>query len=189
MLCLIGKTASGKNLTRDQLVEKYHFSPIITYTTRPMRKDEKQDTTYHFISTDEFLEKINRGFFAEWKDYVTTDGLFYYGTALEDCENADDNSVIILTPDGIRDLKRKGIDVITIYLYSNLSTISRRLTFRGDKEAEIDRRVKADLQDFHDTEMLADRIVYNNLSDEIDDVVESVDYWYKRILKERQNEK
>ena len=95
----------------------------------------------------------------------------------------------ILTPDGIRDLKRKGIDVITIYLYSNLSTISRRLTFRGDKEAEIDRRVKADLQDFHDTEMLADRIVYNNLSDEIDDVVESVDYWYKRILKERQNEK
>ena len=77
MLILMGKTASGKNLVRDQLVEKCHFSPIITYTTRPMRKGEKQDITYHFISTDEFIEKINNGFFAEWKDYVTNDGIWY----------------------------------------------------------------------------------------------------------------
>lgn len=79
MLILMGKTASGKNLVRDRLVENCHFSPIITYTTRPMRKDEKQDITYHFISTDEFIEKINNGFFAEWKDYVTNDGIWYYG--------------------------------------------------------------------------------------------------------------
>lgn len=188
MLGLMGKTASGKTFVREELVKKHNYKRIITYTTRPMRKNEKQDITYHFISTDEFLEKINSGFFAEWKDYVTADGLFYYGTALEDCENADDNSVIILTPDGIRDLKRKGINVVTIYLYSNLSTISRRLAFRGDKESEIDRRIKADLQDFHNADILADRIVYNNLSDEIDDVVSSVDYWYRKILKERQNE-
>lgn len=189
MLGLMGKTASGKNFVIDKLVKDYDYKNIVRFSTRPPRKGEVQDVTYHFISTDEFLEKINSGFFAEWKDYVTADGLFYYGTALEDCENADDNSVIILTPDGIRDLKRKGINVITIYLYSNLSTISRRLAFRGDKQAEIDRRVKADLQDFHNAEVLADRIVYNNLSDEIDDVVSSVDYWYRKILKERQNEK
>ena len=78
--------------------------------------------------------------------------------------------------------------MITIYLYSNLLTISKRLAFRGDKQAEIDRRVKADLQDFHNAEVLADRIVYNNLSYEIDEVVSGVDYWYKKILKERQNE-
>ena len=188
MLAVMGKTASGKTFVREELVKKHDYKRIITYTTRPMRKNEKQDVTYHFISTDEFLEKINRGFFAEWKSHVTNDGIWYYGTALDDCENADDNSVIILTPDGIRDLKRKEIDMVTIYLYSNLSTISRRLAFRGDKQEEIDRRVKSDLQDFHDAEMLADRIVYNNLSDEIDDVVSGVNYWYKKILKERHNE-
>lgn len=130
MLILMGKTASGKNLVRDQLVEKCHFSPIITYTTRPMRKDEKQDVTYHFISTDEFLEKINSGFFAEWKDFDTTTGLHYYGTALKDCKNATDNDVIILTPDGVRDLKNNGVNAITMYLYSNLSTIKHRLMLR-----------------------------------------------------------
>ena len=188
MLILMGKTASGKNLARDQLVEKHHFSPIITYTTRPMRKGEVQDVTYHFISTDEFLEKINSGFFAEWKDYVTNDGLWYYGTALNDCVNATDKDVIILTPDGVRDLKNNGVNAITMYLYSNLSTIRHRLELRGDDEKEVERRISSDMKDFKDAEMLADRIVYNNLNDNIDNVVKNVAYWYEKILKEKQNE-
>lgn len=189
MLILMGKTASGKNLVRDQLVEKCHFSPIITYTTRPMRKDEKQDVTYHFISTDEFIEKINNEFFAEWKDYVTNDGLWYYGTALDDCINASDKDVIILTPDGVRDLKNNNVNLIAVYLYSNLKTIRHRLELRGDDEKEVKRRISSDMKDFKDAEMLADRIVYNNLNDNIDNVVGNVAYWYEKILKERQNEK
>lgn len=189
MLILMGKTASGKNLVRDQLVKKCHFSPIITYTTRQMRKNEKQDVTYHFISTDEFLEKINNGFFAEWKDYVTNDGIWYYGTALDDCMNASDKDVIILTPDGVRDLKKNGVNAITIYLYSNLNTIKNRLEFRGDDEKEVERRIYSDIKDFKDAEMLADRIVYNNLNDNIDNVVENVLCWYEKILRSRQDEK
>ena len=189
MLILIGKTASGKNLVRDQLVEKYHFSPIITYTTRPMRKNEKQDVTYHFISDEEFRRKIDEGFFAEWKSYITNEGVWYYGTALEDCINATDNDVIILTPDGVRDLKKNGVNAITIYLYSNLNTIKHRLEFRGDDLNEVERRISSDIKDFKDAEMLADRIVYNNLNDNIDNVVENVLCWYEKILRSRQDEK
>ena len=189
MLILMGKTASGKNLVIDQLVEKYHFSPIITYTTRPMRKNEKQDVTYHFISTDEFIEKINNGFFAEWKDYVTNDGIWYYGTALDDCMNASDKDVIILTPDGVRDLKNNDVNLIVVYLYSNLKTIRHRLKFRGDDLKEVERRISSDIKDFKDAEMLADRIVYNNLNDNIDNVVENVLCWYEKILRSRQDEK
>lgn len=127
ILVICGKTASGKNLVRDILVEKYNYNPIITYTSRPPRKGEKQDITYHFISTDEFIEKINNGFFAEWKDYVTNDGIWYYGTALDDCMNASDKDVIILTPDGVRDLKNNDVNLIVVYLYSNLKTIRHRL--------------------------------------------------------------
>ena len=154
-----------------------------------MRKGEKQDVTYHFISDEEFIGKINNGFFAEWKDYATNDGLWYYGTALEDCVNATDNDVIILTPDGVRDLKKNGVNAIVIYLYSNLNTIKHRLKFRGDDEKEVERRISSDIKDFKDAEMLADRIVYNNLNDNIDNVVENVLYWYEKILKEKRNEK
>ena len=189
ILVICGKTASGKNLVRDILVEKYNYNPIVTYTSRPPRKGEKQDITYHFISTDEFIEKINNGFFAEWKDYVTNDGIWYYGTALDDCMNASDKDVIILTPDGVRDLKKNGVNAIVIYLYSNLNTIKHRLKFRGDDLKEVERRISSDIKDFKDVEMLADRIVYNNLNDNIDNVVENVLYWYEKILRSRQDEK
>ena len=189
ILVICGKTASGKNLVRDILVEKYNYNPIITYTSRPQRKGEKQDITYHFISTDEFIEKINNGFFAEWKDYVTNDGIWYYGTALDDCMNASDKDVIILTPDGVRDLKNNDVNLIVVYLYSNLKTIRHRLKFRGDDEKEVERRISSDIKDFKDAEMLADRIVYNNLNDNIDNVVENVLCWYEKILRSRQDEK
>ena len=189
ILVICGKTASGKNLVRDILVEKYNYNPIVTYTSRPPRKGEKQDITYHFISTDEFIEKINNGFFAEWKDYVTNDGIWYYGTALDDCMNASDKDVIILTPDGVRDLKNNDVNLIVVYLYSNLKTIRHRLKFRGDDLKEVERRISSDIKDFKDAEMLADRIVYNNLNDNIDNVVENVLCWYEKILRSRQDEK
>lgn len=189
ILVICGKTASGKNLVRDILVEKYNYNPIVTYTSRPPRKGEKQDITYHFISKEDFEQKIEEGFFAEWKKYDTEQGVWYYGTALTDCYDADDDTVAILTPDGVRDLQAIKIHMAVIYLYSNLNTIKQRLSIRGDNPKEVERRMKADIKDFNGAEMLADRIVYNNLNDNIDNVVENVLYWYEKILRGRQDEK
>lgn len=60
---LMGKSTSGKDTVKNILVEKYGFKPLITYTTRPMRKGEKQDETYHFITDDDFEQKIDDKFF------------------------------------------------------------------------------------------------------------------------------
>lgn len=176
MLILIGKTASGKNLVRDQLVEKYNFSPIITYTTRPKRKGEKQDITYHFISEEEFKQKIDEGFFAELKSYITNEGVWYYGSSLEDIENADDKSVIILTPQGYRDIKEKLPDknIACIYLYENINTMRKRLSKRGDDHKEVGRRIKSDLEDFKNFESEADKIVYNNDGTDINEVIKKI---------------
>ena len=58
MVILTGKTCSGKNLVRDKLVNEHGFKSLITYTTRPMRPGEIQDVTYHFISEEEFNQKV-----------------------------------------------------------------------------------------------------------------------------------
>lgn len=186
MLVLIGKTTSGKTTVRDKLVKKHGWKEIVTYTTRPMRKGEKQDITYHFISMEEFKEKINNGFFAEWKSYITNEGIWYYGTAKEDIEKADDNTVIILTPDGVRDILSTGLDVSIIYIYSNITTIYKRLNMRGDKRDEIERRVAADNIDFKGAELLADKIIYNNDGADIDTVTEDIISCYERIKKGKQ---
>ena len=174
ILILIGKTASGKTLIKEELVKR-GFVGITTYTSRPIRKGEKQGITYHYISEDEFKQKIQDRFFVEWKSYDTAEGIWYYGTALEDLEKAVDNSVIILTPDGFREVKdRLGDGVFSLYIYANNSTIKKRLKSRGDNKEEAERRFEKDNIDFKGVENEVDKIVYNNDGYEIDDVVKKI---------------
>ena len=174
ILVLIGKTSSGKTLIKEKLIEK-GFTGITTFTSRPKRKGEKQDITYHYISEEEFKQKIDDGFFAEWKSYDTEFGKWYYGTSLEDLENADDKFVIILTPDGYRDVANKlSKKPISIYIYANNPTIKKRLLKRGDDNNEAQRRLEHDNEDFKGIENEVDRIVYNNDGTNINEVVQKI---------------
>lgn len=174
ILILVGKTASGKTTIKDKLIKK-GFVGITTYTSRPMRKGEKQDITYHYISKEEFLQKVEDNFFVEWDSYNTKEGTWYYGTALEDLENAEDNSVIILTPRGFKAVKDKlGDRVSSLYIYANNFTIKKRLKSRGDNKEEAERRFEKDTVDFKGVENEVDKIVYNNDGYDIDDVVQKI---------------
>ena len=140
-----------------------------------MRNGEVNGETYHFVNTDDFMQKMKNGFFAEWKAYTTTEGVWYYGTAMEDLEKADDKTVVILTPDGYRDIKGKvDCKVVSIYLYANNSTIKKRLMARGDDQKEAERRISHDNEDFKGIENEVDKIVYNNDGANIDDVVDKI---------------
>lgn len=70
MLVLIGKSASGKTEIAQILVKKYGFHSVVTYTTRKPRAGEIPDVTYHYITVEDFKQKIKEGFFAEWKQYI-----------------------------------------------------------------------------------------------------------------------
>ena len=175
MIIIIGKTASGKDTIVNKLISLYGLKKVITYTTRSQRKGEQQDVTYHFISDEDFKQKINEGFFAEWKSYITADGVWYYGTALEDLKNGEYNSVIILTPDGYRDVVNKlSKKHIAIYIYANNTTIKKRLLKRGDDKNEAQRRLEHDNKDFKGIENEVDRIVYNNYGTNINEVVQKI---------------
>lgn len=175
ILCILGKTSSGKTSIVNKLISEQNMNPIITYTTRPMRDNEKQDSTYHFISEKDFKQKINDKFFAEYKTYNTKSGVWYYGTALKDLEKADDKTVIVLTPGGYRDIVNKLQNKpVSIYIYANNLTIKKRLIKRGDDPKEAERRLQHDNEDFKGIENEVDRIVYNNDGTNIDDVVSKI---------------
>lgn len=174
MLIVLGKTASGKDTIVKELVSKHGFKKVVTYTTRPMRKKEISDVTYHYIPEQEFLEKTQEGFFAEYKAYKTEEGIWYYGSAIQDYTNADEKCVIILTPSGLKDILKLKIEFSSIYVYANNSTIKERLAKRGDKKEEADRRVKQDNIDFKGIENMVDKIIYNNSEKDINDVVQSI---------------
>ena len=165
LLILVGKTASGKDTIVKELA-KNGWNKVVTYTTRPIREGEKEGIAYHYISEEEFKEKIDSGFFLEHKKYNTEYGTWYYGSPKEELLSvkSDENKVIILTPDGYRDFIKEalGIQYRCIYIYSNSKTIQRRLKRRGDSPLEAKRRLDNDNIDFKGVENEVDRIFYNN---------------------------
>ena len=179
---IMGKTCSGKNTVVSELVKR-GWSQIITYTSRPKRRGEKNGREYWYISEDDFASKIKSGYFAEWKFYDVNGKTWYYGSPTEEIIEAsldDKNNVIILTPQGVVDvlaiLKRYVVDyqINIIYLYSNHNTILKRLKSRRDKNDTIERRMRADDIDFMNAVNLANKIVYNNDSDSIESVADKI---------------
>ena len=179
---IMGKTCSGKNTVVAEL-GKRGWSQIITYTSRPKRRGEKNGREYWYISEDDFASKIKSGYFAEWKSYDVNGKTWYYGSPTEEIIEAsldDKNNVIILTPQGVVDvlaiLNRYVVDyqINIIYLYSNRNTILKRLKSRRDKNDTIERRMRADDIDFMNAVNLANKIVYNNDSDSIESVADKI---------------
>ncbi len=171
---LLGKTASGKDTIASKLSKK-GLKRVVTYTTRPPRKGEKEGENYHFITNDDFERLISSGFFVEWRSYDTVDGLWYYGSSV-DSYDTDEDRIIILNPDGFHQIKKilEPEKVKSIYVYSNIETIKNRLKKRGDKKEEAERRIEHDLIDFKGLENEVDKIVYNNEDDNLDDVVQKI---------------
>lgn len=177
ILILMGKTASGKDSIAKELCRNYQFARIITYTTRPPRKGETDGVDYHFILKAEFQQQIKHNFFAEWKSYQTVDGEWLYGTAAEDLQK---NGLLILTPQGIRDLHKVSRCVTrVVYVTASDETIMKRLVARGDNPTEAVRRLNHDREDFNDNTIkeLTDFQVRNEDRSISDIAKEIMNYW------------
>lgn len=140
-IVLCGKAGSGKDFLRQKFEEK-GFSYGISYTSRPAREYEVDGKDYYFLSREDFLKKIEEGFFYE---YVEFNGWFY-GTANWQFYQQD---VFIMTPHGISKLKPEDRNhTIIFYIDLPIDTRRERLMIRNDNYDSIDRRILADEEDF-----------------------------------------
>lgn len=189
MIIIVGKSGSGKDSVVKKLTNFYDYKKIVTWTTRPMRPKEIQDVTYHFTDEETFEEKIEEGFFAEWKKYESIEGTWYYGTALLDLTTFNENKIIILTPDGYQDIKDIiSKDTLTVYLKSKNRILKSRLKKRGDNPKEIKRRLRHDKKDFKGIEKEVDVVIENNKRDlwDIAKMIEEMDAIRKEnVVNER----
>lgn len=142
-IIIAGRMGSGKTTVERELTAR-GYRRIVTYTTRPRRRDETQDVDYHFISEEEFLAKKAASFFADAIDYTGSFGHVYFGSARADYLGEDD-TVIVLNPDGIETIRTLNLPVTVIYLDVSEALSRERAEEReDDSAAEIDRRVKAE---------------------------------------------
>lgn len=140
LLCIVGRSGSGKTTIRNLLMEKYHLRPLVTYTTRQKRQDEVDGRDYHFIS------RIKAGRMN--KVLATMIGEDEYFTNPEDIYNAD---MIIIEPEGIEELRRSfpDIQLFEAEVYVDAQERLERLKKRGDDVSAAEKRCADEDQRFN----------------------------------------
>ena len=160
IIALVGESGSGKTSVSKYLVKnsKYNIENIVTYTTRPPRNTEIDGIDYHFMSEEQFIDRGSEDFFAEIGIYNE----WMYGTSNESItNNSTKNKIIILTPYGLRQIRNKGIDIYTVYLYVPRRDRLIKMLERGDNIEEAYRRNLSDVGQFDGIYDEADLIIKN----------------------------
>lgn len=185
IIALLGESGAGKSLIERKLCEKLGYEKMISCTTRQQRVGEINGKDYHFIDNETFKETLARGLFAEYEEY--SQGRFY-GTLKSDFETST-NKVTVLTPNGLRQLKRncKMDNIVTIFVTANLGTRVKRYIDRcgvdkfsfSDKD-EISSRVERDFGMFLGIKDEVDLVITNNEGTDINDIIQEIINYVKK---------
>lgn len=178
MIILVGESASGKTEVVKDLVNNYHYQKLVTYTTRLPREGEVEGRDYHFVSLPDFVTKISNGFFFE---YVNYNGNFY-GTAKADL---NDQSVVILEPNGFKSYKEKGAhNPVSFYLSSSEEKRIERMRYRKDPENKIKERILNDRNAFKKESLEGIDYVIDSNDLTVPEMAKEIDQIYQAKLKE-----
>ncbi len=182
IIVLLGASGSGKSTIENELATHHGFEKIISYTTRQPRNGEVNGKDYYFTNNETFNEMLKNGLFAEYDEY--SQGRLY-GTLISDY--AEGNKVVVLTPNGLRQLLMKvsNEDIYPILVEASLGTRIKRYIdrcgvdkFSFDDKNEIAARVDRDFGMFLGLEKEVDIVIHN---DDGTDTIDLVNFILQQI--------
>ena len=153
IICLIGKSGSGKSTIEQKLCSDLKINHVISHTTRPPRKKELDGLDYHFVSDDYFEE--NKEEFIEQRLYKVinkdgTKGIWRYGLHRNSIKEG--LNVVVIDVNGYKALRVYfgKQNVLPFFIHCSDSTRLNRVLLRGDgsNKLEVMRRFAADERDF-----------------------------------------
>lgn len=160
LFVLVGKSAAGKDYLMSQiLLDCPHIKRLMSYTTRPKRKGEKDGREYCFVSDSFFEEKKREGKVIEERVDEREEGTWRYGTIDEGVNFVGHSYVAIKDPKGAQKLKEyygeENVVVVLITADDGLRlmrAITRELAQPVPQYAEVCRRFLKDEKDFQKVE-------------------------------------
>ena len=156
--CIMGKSSSGKDTIFKLLVERddLNLKRIVSYTTRPIRSNEKPGEEYNFVTTDEKDKLVEAGKVIEIRKYDTVHGPWFYFTV--DDGNIDlsaNDYVVIGTVESFVKLREYYGEKMVLPIYIEVDdgvrlsrALDRERQQSQPKYEEMCRRFLADQQDF-----------------------------------------
>ncbi|MBR1874293.1 MAG: guanylate kinase [Eubacterium sp.] len=187
---VMGKSATGKDTIYARLLRDHpEISPVIPYTTRPIREGERDGEEYHFVDEETMRSLEGEGRVIESRCYHTVRGDWYYFTVDDDQLTGEENHIMITTLEGyegVRDYFGKD-KVIPIYIeVDDMVRIERALN-RERKEkkpcvAEVCRRFLADEQDFSVEKLVSAGIDHAIVNDDLEKALANIEQMMLQYL-------
>jgi len=137
------------NKVLQNIASRFSIDRVVTYTSRSPRDNEQSGNDYHFISSQEFEQKIEKGFFLEWSGEYGN----YYGTprrVVDEVERGLSRILIIDHPGAQRvfEIAQDSTPILTgtvtsIWIFPpTISELERRLFSRGQNtKKQIQKRL------------------------------------------------
>ena len=155
---IVGNTLSGKSTLVRDLVTSTGIKQVVTYTTRPMRKGERDGIDYHFITSEE----MDKPEFFGRRDFYTVyrEEPYSYAMSKDDVFPFEDK-ILILDSAGVRALKDEiGYEnVVTVFIDAPIDLLVERGRLRGDSAEEVQRRLHVDRDAFISAKYFADIVL------------------------------
>ena len=161
MIVVSGPAGSGKGTVNGQLISSDEYVYSVSATTRAPRPGEVNGVNYHFITKEDFRERIERGEMLEYTSYCDN----YYGTplkeALEVLESGR-NLILEIEVEGAMNVKRLYPEAVLIMLLPpSFAVQESRLRGRGTETEDV---IQKRLERTREEVPLVDRydyVVYN----------------------------
>ena len=159
---LMGKSASGKDSIYDYLLgeKTLALTPLIPWTTRPIRAKEQEGVEYHFTDEEGLRRLEEQGRVIEKRTYQTEHGPWTYFT-VDDGEQINADRIGIGTLDSFRKMRDYFPSGYVVPLYIEVEdgirlarALKRERKPGNHRYEEMCRRFLADQKDFSEENLL-----------------------------------
>ena len=164
ILAIIGEAGTGKDAIMKKVLKKNpNLHEIVSCTTRPPREKEKDGINYHFLTHEEFANKVLNNEMLE----ATVFNDWCYGTSYDSLD-VNKVNIGVFNPAGIEALMEyKNIFIVCYYVRAaDKQRLLRQLNREENPDVkEIIRRFSADNLDFSELQFHYNEIENNTLQD------------------------
>jgi len=160
----------GKGTMLEEILKDKSFAISVSATTRAPREGEKDGVNYHFLTREDFEQRIADGKFIEHAEYCQN----LYGTLSSEVDGRLEqglNVILEIEPQGAMKIREKRPDAIFIFVVPpSVNELRRRLKKRGTETDEvIEERVSKAAWEISQAEKYDYVIVNDALEDAISD--------------------
>ena len=178
IIIISSPSGAGKTTICKYLLKKIDNVKLsISYTTRPKRKNEKNEKDYFFINQDKFNELAKKNHFVETAKVFD----YYYGTPLENINKSfKKNNHILFDIDwqGAKKIRKKydKSQIIDFFILPpNKKELKNRLEKRGrDNRKEINKRLSLAVSEIKHYKEYQFVLINENITDTVNNLVKII---------------